>query len=181
MIYSPREDSYLLQEQVKIFSKNKSVLDIGTGSGIQALSAKSAGAKSVIASDIDLISLNYAKHKLKKANILAIHSNLFEKIRGKFDLIVFNPPYLPKDKREDEDSARTTSGGKKGDEIILRFLSDAIKHLNKNGDILLVISSLTPPVRINRLIKKLKLKKKVLSTKHFFFEEISVLKFEKKA
>lgn len=39
MIYEPEEDSYLLEKYVKKLAKGK-VLDLGTGSGIQALAAK---------------------------------------------------------------------------------------------------------------------------------------------
>ena len=137
MIYTPREDSFLLEKQVKLYSKDKSVIDIGSGSGIQAKAAKLAGAKSVLASDINQEAI---KH-LKENGIKAIKSDLFENIKGKFDLILFNPPYLPKDKREDKENELTNSGGKRGDEIILRFLKQAADHLNKNGIILLLVSS----------------------------------------
>jgi len=172
MIYSPKEDSYLLAEQVKICAKNKSVLDIGTGSGILARTAKDAEAKSVSASDINSEAVNEAK----KSGIKAVKSDLFKKVTGKFDLIVFNPPYLPKDKREDKESAQATTGGNKGDEIILRFLKQAAKHLNKDGIILLLVSSLTPMKRINALIKKLSLQNTMMASKKLFFEELFVYK-----
>ena len=53
MIYEPAEDSYLLEKQVKKYSKHKRVLDIGAGSGIQALAAMNSGAKYVLAADIE--------------------------------------------------------------------------------------------------------------------------------
>jgi len=113
MIYSPREDSYLLEKQVKLHSKNKSVLDMGSGSGIQALSALNSGAYSITASDIDTTSINHLKNLVKDNNypINIIQSNLFSKIKSKFDLIIFNPPYLPEDSQEDKASAIATTGG----------------------------------------------------------------------
>ncbi len=176
MIYSPEEDSYLLAEQVKKFSKNKKVLDIGSGSGIQAETAKKFGAKSVLASDIDSESI----HNLKQKNIPCIKSDLFKKIKGKFDIIIFNPPYLPEDSREDNISKRATSGGKKGDEIILKFLKHSKTHLNKNGIILLLVSSLTPKKRILEVIKKEKFSYIVLSKKKIFFETLEVWKISLK-
>lgn len=175
MIYRPAEDSYLLEKEVKLLAKNKSVLDIGSGSGIQALAALSSGASSVTASDINP---EVVKHlnKLKKdnKNIKVIQSDLFSKIEGKFDLIVFNPPYLPEDEREDEESALTTTGGKNGDEIILEFLNQSVNHLNKNGMILLLVSSLTPKLRINNLLINLGLDHEVLSSEVIFFESLDV-------
>lgn len=172
MIYSPAEDSYLLEKQVKRFSKNKNVLDIGAGSGIQALAAKKAGAKTVIASDISEHTIEH----LKKLGLNAIKSNLLKNINGKFDLIIFNPPYLPEDKQEDKESQLSTTGGKKGDELILKFLKQSIKHLNKNGIILLLVSSLTPMEKIDKFIKKENLKKEVIDSTNLFMESLDILK-----
>ena len=170
MIYEPAEDSFLLQIHVKKYSKGKSVLDIGTGSGIQAKTALKFEAKTVLATDIN----EEAISKLKKEKVTSKKSNLFSEISGKFDLIVFNPPYLPEDKREDKESRLATTGGKKGDELILRFLKQSLIHLNPNGKILLLVSSLTPQNRINKLLIKLKLGKKKLSEKKLFMETLEV-------
>jgi release factor glutamine methyltransferase len=135
MIYEPREDSFLLEKYVKKLVSGK-VLDVGTGSGIQALAALE-NTKDVLAVD-----LNPEVIKLcKKKGINVILSDLFEKVEGKFDWIIFNPPYLPEDSREPEDSKLATTGGMKGDEILIRFLEEAKEHLN--GRILVLISSLT--------------------------------------
>lgn len=175
MIYSPREDSFLLAEQVRKYCKNKSVLDMGAGSGIQALTALKNGASSVLAADIN----PECESILKEKQIPFIQSDLFSSVRGKFDLIVFNPPYLPKDEKEDQESALALAGGKKGDETILRFLKDAPPFLNENSIILLVISSITPLNRIKNLLKKNKMNFKVLSSQGLFMEKIEVWKIFK--
>ena len=95
-------------------------------------------------------------------------------------VIIFNPPYLPEDKREDAESARNTSGGKRGDEIILRFLKDAGKHLNTNGAILLIVSSLTPKNRILSVLRRKDLKKKIITEKKIFMESLEVWKIGRK-
>ncbi len=170
MIYEPAEDSFLLQKQVKKYSKGKSVLEIGTGSGIQIQTAIKYGAKKVLATDINEEVLKNLKSK--KTNFRK--SDLFSNISEKFDLIIFNPPYLPEDKMEDLESQLATTGGKWGDEIILKFLKQSPKHLNNNGKILLLISSLTPQSRIDKLLIKLKLSKKRLSEKKLFMEKLEV-------
>lgn len=144
MIYEPAEDSYLLQEQVKKYCKNRKVLDIGTGSGIQAMTALNYGAKEVLAVDINPECVNLAKTN----GLNCIKSDLFSNINDSFDLIIFNPPYLPEDKREPKDSALATTGGKKGNEILIKFLKQAKNYLNKNGIILIVVSTLTPDFKI---------------------------------
>ena len=170
MIYEPREDSHLLKKIVEKYVEGKTFLDMGAGSGLLSQAAINRSAKSVFAADIQKDVVDY----LRKKKIKAIHSNLFSNVKRKFDVIAFNPPYLPEDKREDKESSITTTGGKKGDEIILKFLKQSIFHLNKNGKILIVISSLTPQNRINSLIYSLKLKKKVLASEKFFMENLEV-------
>ena len=87
-IYQPAEDSYLLQKHVKQYSIGR-VLDLGTGSGIQALTAiKSPNAKEIIAVDINEKAVNELnKQNLRK--IKAIQSNLFQNVHSKFNLIIF--------------------------------------------------------------------------------------------
>ncbi|MEK6898484.1 MAG: HemK2/MTQ2 family protein methyltransferase [Nanoarchaeota archaeon] len=176
MIYQPSEDSFLLSRSVSRFAKGKKILDMCSGSGIQAKSAIKAKAKSVLCVDIDKESIA----ELKNQGLKAIKSNLFSKIKGKFDVIICNPPYLPFDKREDSESAKITSGGKEGDEFILKFLSQAPSHLSKSGIILIVLSSLTPRKRIDNLCKEKKLKISSLAKEKVFMETLEVLKFSKK-
>lgn len=175
MIYTPSDDSFLLKKELINLCKAKKVLDMGAGSGILSQASINSGASSVLAADISKeIVIN-----LKNQGIKAVKSDLFSNVNGKFDIIVFNPPYLPEDKREGKDSALATTGGKKGDEIIIRFLKQAKKHLNKNGIILTLVSSLTPRNRIIKLLDKLSLKQELLASKKLFFETLSVLKITK--
>jgi release factor glutamine methyltransferase len=166
-IYQPREDSFLLQEQVKLEVKqDDKVLDIGTGSGIQALTALETS-KDITASDIN-------PECLENLKIKTIKSDLFENIQEKFDLIIFNPPYLPKDPNEPKDSALATTGGKKGNEIIKKFLQQAKSHLTEKGRILLLYSSLSGD--IPKIVKELSYNLEILSKASFFMEELFVAK-----
>lgn len=172
MIYQPAEDSDLLKEQVSLFSNGRDFLDMGSGSGIQAEAAINSGASSVLSVDINPESIALLRSK----DISAIESDLFEKVTGKFDLIAFNPPYLPEDEREPEDSKLATTAGKEGDEIILRFLEESREHLNETGVILLLLSSLTPKERILELLSKLSYSHSILSKKKLFMESLEVWK-----
>ena len=164
-MYSPKEDSYLLLENLKdSVRKGTKFLEIGAGSGILSEQARKLGAE-VLCVDIDDEVVK--ELRLKKLN--AIKSDLFSNINGKFDLIVFNPPYLPEDKH---DSEKDTSGGTKGYETALKFLRQAKTHLNNNGKILLIMSSLSKLDEFNDKIKELNIKTKTIAEKHLFFEKI---------
>ncbi|MEK6928849.1 MAG: HemK2/MTQ2 family protein methyltransferase [Nanoarchaeota archaeon] len=172
MIYTPAEDSYLLKSEVIKYAVGKKVLDIGSGSGIQAKAALLAGAKSVLAADIS----EEAISNLSKDGIRAVKSDLFSNVKGNFSLIIFNPPYLPYEKKEDYESSLATSGGEKGDELIIRFIEAAGEHLARRGIILIVLSSLTPKKRILECIRKHSMYYEVLSSKSLFMEELEVWK-----
>lgn len=82
---------------VDYFNKDISILDIGTGSGCIAISLKkNLINSSVDAVDISLPALEIAKKNAVKNNvdIYFLHSNLFDKVERKYDLIISNPPYI---------------------------------------------------------------------------------------
>lgn len=177
MVYEPQEDSFLLKEFVARYARGN-VLDMGTGSGIQAReAAHSAKVSRVLAVDIDKGSLAYAKkHSNGKwhRKISWLHSDLFSKVPPKkyahtFDTIIFNPPYLPQEGRFRHIDLE---GGKEGHETIARFLEGASHYLKKDGQILLVFSSLAPHVR--ELVEKNLYVAEELGKKHVFFEDVIV-------
>jgi len=225
MPYEPREDSFLLKKHIKDFCKlSFSVLDLGTGSGVLAKEAAKYS-KDVTASDIDKelirnlkkqhnqknvnnINLKKSKTSLQKFdikkslisnninNITFIHSDLFQKIKDKFDLIIFNPPYLSskpiktksvttKNSRDINKSSNNSNdiineackdlaldGGKNGTEIIEKFLKQAKRYLKKDGKVLLLASSLNK--NIESLFKKYGCNYRLLDEEKFFFEKLYV-------
>jgi release factor glutamine methyltransferase len=180
-IYQPAEDSYLmsriLKEQIPSLlekTPNLKFLEIGVGSGIHLQTLSSLGVKSenISSSDINKDSVNHC-------NLLGfncIYSDLFENFseNEKFDIIVFNPPYLPEDSNEPIDSRINTTAGKKGNEIILRFLKQAKDYLNKDGRIFLITSSLSEDVDF----KELGYKEKELGCEKLFFERLCIWELE---
>ncbi len=168
MIYEPREDSFLLEKYVRQFAHGK-VLDMGAGSGIQALAARKK-TKTILAADSDPEAV---KH-VQSLGIQAVQSDLFSNIKETFDVIIFNPPYLPHAEDEDEESQQITTGGRQGYELLERFLKEAKQHLNPQGIILIVYSSLTGDV--SRLVKKCGYHLAIVEEKKVFFETLSVAK-----
>lgn len=173
LIYEPSDDSYFFARFLqKYLKKNhpKTFLDMGCGSGILTKTvSKFFDSKNIICVDINQSAISTAK----LLGFKAIKSDLFMKIprENKFDLIVFNAPYLPENKNEPHESKLTTTGGRRGDEISVKFLKQAKNYLNENGKILLLISSLTPTDKINKFKPRLVAKKKI------WFEELLILEF----
>ena len=171
-VYEPMEDSAMLNKEVKKLAKGKVVLDMGTGSGIQAITAALSGAKEVWAADVNPVAVECAKENAakNKAKINVVESNLFEKVpEKKFDLIVFNPPYLPSDGMNDD---LRWSGGLEGVEIILEFFSRVGAFMSKSAEVLFIYSSHANPERLKRALADWGFKLKIVSKKHIFFEDI---------
>ena len=141
-VYEPAEDSFLLAEAALDQIKgSQRVLEVGCGSGIISAVIKNNTSAVIIGIDIN----PYAAACTRDNGVEAIRGNLLDCIRGKFDIIIFNPPYLPTD-----ESQRTKDwinialdGGYDGRQIINRFLEDAFYHLEDNGQILILLSSFT--------------------------------------
>ena len=181
MIYEPAEDSYLLEEVVKDYLKDKNksikILDMGSGSGVQAINCKNLDFENVLAVDIDPNAIEYLKEK----DLDVVQSDLFLNIEKdkKFDLILFNAPYLPKDKREPEDSQIATTAGDEGYEIIVKFLKHAKGYLSEKGTVLLLFSSLSKPEIILKNAEDFGYDYKKLKSLKLDFEELCVYEFVK--
>ena len=112
-------------------------VDIGTGSGAGAvLLARALPLSEIIAADINHSALNLARINVDAAgihNIKCVHSDLLNELKGNFDLIIANPPYLV-------DAAKRTyrhGGGQLGIKLSLDIVDAAIQRLNLGGSLLL--------------------------------------------
>lgn len=139
-VYRPEADTFLLLSAARTEVKpGDRVLEIGTGSGL--ISAELACITGVVATDINPHAVLCARDR----GIEAVQSDLFSGIRGTFDLVIFNPPYLPTqpEERTDDWLEYALDGGKTGREVIERFAKDVGRVLAPDGRILLLVSSLT--------------------------------------
>ena len=182
-VYRPSDDTYLILYNLKIH-KNDYILEIGVGCGIISIFAASKGAR-VISTDISSHAIKCAIHNSKlynmKNRIHFILCDLFTPIkkRTRFDLIIFNPPYLPADRDPDDILKKAWTGGKKGNEIILKFLNKVNEIADRNTRILLITSSLSGEKEIYNSIKKNLFDYKLIKKQKFSFEEISLLELKK--
>ncbi len=175
-IYEPCEDSIMLSRCVRKYAKGR-VLDVGTGSGIQAIKAsQKKNVVSVLATDVQRKVIGDCKRRIKNKKIRFLQSDLFERISGEFDTIIFNPPYLPQELQAKD---LRIEGGKKGYETIGKFINEANKFLSMNGIILMIFSSLTNKEKVEDFIENNLMDFKELEKKHIFFEDIYAYLLEK--
>jgi len=176
IMYAAREDSLLLLKEVNKYAKGK-VLDMGAGSAVQALGAADRkDVDSILAVDIDKEVVKELKKTIKTKKIRIGYSNLFSNVKGKFDTIIFNPPYLPDDAGMED---RALYGGKEGHELIEKFFKQVSRHLNREGIILLVFSSFTGKKKVDSIIAENGFKSRQLGHQRIFFEELWVYIAEK--
>jgi release factor glutamine methyltransferase len=123
----------------KLVQRDCDVLDMGTGSGVCAVFAAKY-ARRVVAVDINGAAvrcaginalLNHLEHKIEVR-----HGDLFEAVPGeRFDLILFNPPFVIGAPRDDRDRAWRSS------DVAERFAAGLGAHLNPGGSALVLLSS----------------------------------------
>lgn len=140
-VYQPEADTCLLLEAALTEVRpGDRILEIGTGSGFIAARLVQGGHK-VVATDIN-------PHAVRSARVLGvetIRADLFAGIRGLFDLLLFNPPYLPTapEDRIDDWLEYALDGGPTGRDSIQKFASGVGDVLAPGGRILLLVSELT--------------------------------------
>ncbi|MFZ3383932.1 MAG: HemK2/MTQ2 family protein methyltransferase [Candidatus Methanoperedens sp.] len=177
-VYEPAEDSFLLAEaaldQIK---DSERILEVGCGSGIISAVIKNNTSARITGIDIN----PYAAACTKENGVEAIRGNLLDCVRGKFDLIIFNPPYLPTDElqRTKDWINIALDGGNDGREIINRFLADAVPHLLENGRILMLVSSFTGIEEVKSKMKELGYGVKEVSKERISFEQLLVIEATK--
>lgn len=146
----PRPETEQLAEiAVKSVEDGDKVLDMCTGSGCIAVSiAKNCAGKRVTVTAADLsdaaIMLAQENAKLNGVNVNFVQSDLFKQVRGRFNLIVCNPPYiksgdipaLQKEVREYEPSI-ALDGGADGLDFYRRLASSVRSYLARDGVLLL--------------------------------------------
>jgi HemK-related putative methylase len=210
-VYKPSDDTYLIIDYFKEninenyfdgldIKRVKYILDMGTGTGIIALFLNEIKKKivnfspKIFASDVSENAIKCAKlneviNNLEKS-IIFIHSDLFKSfpanLKNCFNIIVFNPPYLPSLRYDtkrltNKDSEKSWNGGEKGYDLFLEFISKVKPFINcrQKYYIYYISSSVTKFEEINDKLRNIGFKKKILKKKHVFFEDITLNRLEK--
>jgi release factor glutamine methyltransferase len=119
----------------------------------------------------DLIDLDKASSGI--GVVIADRSSCFRD--SAFDLVVFNPPYLPSASIEDP----AVDGGEGGMDIPILFLQEALRVLKNEGRIIMLLSSLCDLSRFKQFCEGRNLSIKTIKEKKIFYEMLYVYEIRK--
>ena len=147
------ETEEMVMMAIAAAEEGQNILDLCTGSGAIAIAAykeleKSGRKCKVTAVDISAEALELAKENAaaNEADVLFIQSDMFNRIRGRFDIIISNPPYIPTKtvdtlQREvkEHEPRLALDGGKDGLDFYRRIAADAGKYLARGGMLIMEV------------------------------------------
>lgn len=140
---------------VGIAEEGQNILDLCTGSGAIAVSVYKELEKcnrkvKMTAVDISADALALAKENAEanEAKVLFVQSDLFKRLRGRFDIIVSNPPYIPtaeiqtlQGEVKDHEPRLALDGGEDGLDFYRRIAQEASKYLNRGGVLIMEVGA----------------------------------------
>lgn len=154
---------------------NLHVLDMFAGSGCVGVAIQANVANVICdfaekdANLLKQIKINLKNNFAKVPKSKVIQSDIFSKIKGKYDYILANPPYIPLSKKSKIQKSvlkyepkQSLFGGSDGMKFINTFLKDARNYLNKYGRIYMEFDGLVDSKqknKIEKILKKFKYKK----------------------
>ena len=175
-VYQPAEDSVLLARTArKRVEAGDTVLDVGTGSGYVAATLAEAGAQAV---GVDVSPL--ACREAADNGVPVVRGNLVDPFRtDAFDLVAFNPPYLPTPPEQEWDDwmEHALSGGDDGRRLVDPFLETVERVLAPSGEALVLVSSLTDPKAVRAYAAEHGLASEQLASEKHPYEALVVLRF----
>lgn len=127
--YLASEDSALMRKALAGYAGD-SCLEIGAGNGGNLVELEE---KFGIVVGTDIVRPDADDWKRRADFVLADAAGCFRE--GIFDLVFFNPPYLPSEGVQDA----AVDGGREGLDVPLRFLGEAIRALKVGGRVLVLV------------------------------------------
>jgi release factor glutamine methyltransferase len=178
-VYEAAEDSHLLAETVIERIEGGRVLEVGVGSGYVAGRVAAETDATVVGSDLNPEACSRAREE----GIETVRANLTDPFEtDSFDVVFFNPPYLPTppEAEWDDPLEHALSGGPDGRRVIRPFLSDVGRILRPFGRVYLLVSSLTDIDAVADLADDAGLTARETASEPFSFERLVVLEITHK-
>lgn len=141
----PRYDTERSVDCIKALAPNATrILEIGTGSGCVAITLSrlfpesQVHAVDIFSDALEVAKLNAKNHGVE--NVCFIQSDLFTHVRGTYDIIYSNPPYITAEEMKDLDKSvadyepeGALYGGEDGLDFYRKITAEAPKYLNRGG------------------------------------------------
>ncbi|MGH8231930.1 MAG: methyltransferase [Steroidobacteraceae bacterium] len=162
-----------------LLSAHAEVLDMGTGSGICAVFAARAACR-VVAVDINPQAVRCARINVLmnqcEDRVQVLLGDLFGPLGARrFDLVLFNPPFLHGAPRDDADRAWCST------DVPERFAAGLRDHLTSWGSALVLLSSYGDPDLYLQPFRRCKFDMKVVAQRQFVNEQLTLLRLTPQA
>jgi release factor glutamine methyltransferase len=166
--YLSSEDSALLRRALE-HRTGERCLEIGAGNGGNLVHL-SKGFRLVVGTDLVKPSMTHWR-EAGADFVLADGASCFP--RGTFDLVAFNPPYLPEDVED-----RTVDGGRHL-EVPKKFLTEALRCVKDNGEVVFMLSDAANAEEFREVAARCGFKIRPIVSQRMFFEELTVFSAKK--
>jgi HemK-related putative methylase len=165
---------FATQLQAGLAAGDVDVLDMGTGSGVCAIAAARL-ARRVVAIDIDQTAVRCARVNVllnrAEEKVEVVAGDLFAPIAGRrFDVVMFNPPFLRGEPRDDADRAWRST------DVAERFAGELRAHLRPHGYALVLLSSYGHPACFLNEFRRRAFDVAVVAERRFVNEKLAILK-----
>lgn len=182
-VYRPSDDTFLLAKVVHSEVRpGDRFLEVGCGAGLVSLVAARAGAR-VTCTDLNPHAIEVALLNAKgnKLQVHAIEADLLAGLAGPFDIVAFNPPYLPTTPQEYVPGPLNLAfdGGPDGNATVLRFVAQigALHPLPRC--VLVVHSTLSDSKPLEAAMTALGYAGSIALQESHFFEKLTVRRFSR--
>lgn len=182
-VYRPSDDTFLLARAVAAaVGAGTRFLEVGCGAALASLVAARAGAK-VTCTDVNPRAVALARHNARENQLAldAVETDLLAGLAGPFDVVAFNPPYLPTSPDEYIPGPLNLAfdGGPDGNAVVLRFVEQLGRLRPLPATVLVVHSSLADPQALRAAMAALGYRNDVAAQESHFFEQLTVQRFQR--
>ncbi|HJQ92794.1 MAG TPA: HemK2/MTQ2 family protein methyltransferase [Candidatus Thermoplasmatota archaeon] len=184
-VYRPADDSLLLAKAVHAeVRRGDRFLEVGCGAGYASLVAAHAGAK-VVATDANLHAVALARHNARQNGfgLEVVETDLLAGLAGPFDVVAFNPPYLPTAPEDYVPGPLNLAfdGGADGNAVVLRFAEQVASLRPLPRCVLVVHSTLSDPDPLRSALLAAGYRNDVAAEEAHAFERLTVQRFRRTA